>query len=202
MWGDEDDARSNEFSVRQDHVGFCVPRPWNWSVNLKQHGNITRLYTFALATSFWLLVAALPVELLAWGISHQRWDVFHFILKNDVCFAMGSSDGYVYYEMTTVLRHVTGAGAPPPPPDPWVEYHHASGSPPMRGTFLLSPSRFPYWVLVIVTAVAAWGIKLWRRRKRTPFPGLCPMCSYDLRAHKPGDRCPECGTAVPADRSP
>ena len=24
--------------------------------------------------------------------------------------------------------------------------------------------------------------------------GLCPSCGYDLRAHAPGERCPECGT--------
>lgn len=34
------------------------------------------------------------------------------------------------------------------------------------------------------------------RRRRTR--GLCEACGYDLRAHKPGDRCPECGTPVPA----
>jgi hypothetical protein len=33
-----------------------------------------------------------------------------------------------------------------------------------------------------------------RRRKR--HPGLCPACSYDLRAHKPGQRCPECGALI------
>jgi len=26
---------------------------------------------------------------------------------------------------------------------------------------------------------------------------LCPTCRYDLRAHKAGDRCPECGIAIP-----
>lgn len=25
---------------------------------------------------------------------------------------------------------------------------------------------------------------------------LCPICSYDLRAHAPGDKCPECGTPI------
>jgi hypothetical protein len=28
--------------------------------------------------------------------------------------------------------------------------------------------------------------------------GRCPTCGYDLRAHRAGDRCPECGTVVEA----
>jgi len=28
---------------------------------------------------------------------------------------------------------------------------------------------------------------------------LCVDCGYDLRAHQPGDRCPECGTVIPAE---
>jgi hypothetical protein len=28
--------------------------------------------------------------------------------------------------------------------------------------------------------------------------GMCPTCGYDLRAHRGGDRCPECGSASPA----
>jgi hypothetical protein len=35
-----------------------------------------------------------------------------------------------------------------------------------------------------------------RRRRQTK--GLCPKCRYDLRAHRPGDKCPECGTPVQA----
>jgi len=34
-----------------------------------------------------------------------------------------------------------------------------------------------------------------RRQKRL---GLCLHCRYDLRAHPPGARCPECGTPVPS----
>jgi hypothetical protein len=43
-----------------------------------------------------------------------------------------------------------------------------------------------------LTAVlpASWGA---RRLMRKSAPGLCPSCSYDLRA-TPG-RCPECGTS-------
>jgi hypothetical protein len=32
--------------------------------------------------------------------------------------------------------------------------------------------------------------------------GLCGNCAYDLQAHMPGDRCPECGTVVPSPFDP
>ena len=38
---------------------------------------------------------------------------------------------------------------------------------------------------------------LWRKAAKIR-KGLCWNCSYDLRAHKPGDRCPECGQMIAA----
>ena len=29
-----------------------------------------------------------------------------------------------------------------------------------------------------------------------------PTCSYDLRSHAPGDKCPECGTPIPNHPAP
>jgi hypothetical protein len=40
---------------------------------------------------------------------------------------------------------------------------------------------------------AALAVLLTHRRLE---PGLCPSCSYDLRAHQPGQKCPECGTLI------
>ena len=52
--------------------------------------------------------------------------------------------------------------------------------------------RFPYWVLVLVFAVApALFTRKWRRRMRLSG-NLCSSCGYDIRASP--DRCPECGT--------
>lgn len=55
----------------------------------------------------------------------------------------------------------------------------------------------PYWAPVLITAIpviVAW----WRRfrRRRTGAAGLCPICSYDLRAHHAGAKCPECGKVI------
>ena len=35
-----------------------------------------------------------------------------------------------------------------------------------------------------------------RRRRKEARVGHCPSCSYDLRAHHPGDKCPECGRVI------
>ena len=62
---------------------------------------------------------------------------------------------------------------------------------------------FPLWPLSLLSGI--WLALLFRRwimSRRIAIAGLCPTCSYDLRAHKPGDKCPECGTPIPAIQSP
>jgi len=51
----------------------------------------------------------------------------------------------------------------------------------------------PTWTLVLATAILPY--RRWCRSRRV-LPGCCVTCGYDLRASK--DRCPECGTAIPA----
>jgi hypothetical protein len=59
----------------------------------------------------------------------------------------------------------------------------------------------PWWAIAI--ALALWpASRGWAmvaedlRRRRERGKGHCPVCGYDLRAHGPGDKCPECGTPV------
>ena len=53
----------------------------------------------------------------------------------------------------------------------------------------------PYPFLFLLFAIAsALALRATLRRRREKRLGLCPVCSYDLRAHRPGDKCPECGT--------
>lgn len=60
---------------------------------------------------------------------------------------------------------------------------------------------FPFWWLVPVGAVplTVWGVMTHRRRRQRQRAGLglCLTCGYDLRASN--ERCPECGTPIPAD---
>lgn len=59
--------------------------------------------------------------------------------------------------------------------------------------FLESPLA---WPTLLATFPAALSLLAWRRHRQRNCHGLCPTCSYDLRAHKPGERCPECGTVM------
>ncbi|MCL2646213.1 MAG: hypothetical protein FWD61_04300 [Phycisphaerales bacterium] len=59
----------------------------------------------------------------------------------------------------------------------------------------------PYWAPIVLLSLPLWFfVARWRkaneqhqRRKNN----LCLHCGYDLRAHHPGDKCPECGTRIP-----
>ena len=77
----------------------------------------------------------------------------------------------------------------------------ASGGAPRMLVAVLFVWHAQYWLVTLVTGVlpVVWlGHLAWRylRARRYVF-GLCRKCGYDLRAST--ERCPECGTPVPAD---
>ena len=56
----------------------------------------------------------------------------------------------------------------------------------------------PYWLLTTLFLLPVLPrfvdfMRQTRRKKRNH----CTKCNYDLRAHKPGAKCPECGTPIP-----
>ena len=56
---------------------------------------------------------------------------------------------------------------------------------------------FPFWPLSVLAGVwLGWDAYRGFRRRRRAGEKICARCSYDLRAHKVGDRCPECGAVV------
>jgi uncharacterized paraquat-inducible protein A len=59
------------------------------------------------------------------------------------------------------------------------------------------------FVSVVILIACVPPIRLWiedaRRARQLQRQNRrrCRKCNYDLRAHQPGDRCPECGTPAP-----
>jgi hypothetical protein len=51
--------------------------------------------------------------------------------------------------------------------------------------------------MLSLLCLVLWQMRLDRRRPAH----ACPTCHYDLRAHRAGEKCPECGTLIPAHKS-
>jgi hypothetical protein len=62
-------------------------------------------------------------------------------------------------------------------------------------------AAIPFWALLTLFAVYP-SVRAWRRRRTHALSDQCrcAFCGYDLRASK--ERCPECGTAIPAKANP
>jgi hypothetical protein len=56
--------------------------------------------------------------------------------------------------------------------------------------------HWPLWTVAAAAGVApaVWLTRAMLARRAARRVGVCPVCSYDLRASP--ERCPECGTAV------
>jgi hypothetical protein len=61
--------------------------------------------------------------------------------------------------------------------------------------FLLIPSVFLTAVVGPLALILEWARRR-QKKLKAEMAGKCPHCSYDLRAHQPGDKCPECGTPI------
>jgi hypothetical protein len=67
-----------------------------------------------------------------------------------------------------------------------------------EGIVVIAPT-----IPIILLCLGAYlGHRKCTRLKRRLLEFTCPKCNYDLRAHHPGDQCPECGTVIPATHSP
>ncbi len=58
----------------------------------------------------------------------------------------------------------------------------------------------PFWLLTAFCGLLP-ALALYRMIRQERHPGFCPNCSYDLRAHHSGQRCPECGMVIDAQTS-
>lgn len=80
--------------------------------------------------------------------------------------------------------------------EPWIVlqiYDTGSGSGIFCHTYVAGANA---WCLSLI-ALAMLIVPVHARLTRHKLPlNTCPACGYDLRAHHPGDKCPECGTTI------
>ena len=66
------------------------------------------------------------------------------------------------------------------------------------GSFVSMLAVIGIWFIVgLIVELSPASRKRYREARRL-VRAQCMQCGYDLRAHKPGDQCPECGHLVPA----
>lgn len=66
------------------------------------------------------------------------------------------------------------------------------------GVPVMTITDVSYWPFItIFFSIALLSFRHYQRI--TQSIGRCEICGYDLRAHQPGQRCPECGTEIPGD---
>jgi hypothetical protein len=57
----------------------------------------------------------------------------------------------------------------------------------------------PHWTVIAAAAVLpGWRAGRWIVRRKKRAPQGCAGCGYDLRMHKAGEKCPECGKEIAA----
>jgi hypothetical protein len=54
----------------------------------------------------------------------------------------------------------------------------------------------PYWAICLPFGIPIVHAFIVGSHKTSPSSRACGQCGYDLRAHVPGNRCPECGTVA------
>jgi hypothetical protein len=64
------------------------------------------------------------------------------------------------------------------------------------GVNVMTITDISYWPFI--TVFFLFALLFYRHFQRIAHPrGRCEACNYDLRAHQPGQKCPECGTEIP-----
>ncbi|HVS69754.1 MAG TPA: hypothetical protein VHQ47_00695 [Phycisphaerae bacterium] len=79
--------------------------------------------------------------------------------------------------------------------------HQAGGAAVSFGSFIMERAdqrwTAPAWfMLTLFSILPALSLLARLRRNHARHQNRCPTCGYDLRAHTPGQRCPECGSQI------
>lgn len=164
------------------------PKPWYRSVLL--------LGSLVLALAFGAI----------WWRSYHRWDNIQIKLHDDLMFTGVSEKGYTNWYVRAgasdrPFKYLTGKVYTAQELDRQSRLRRMTRWRAVPRYTIYCRLHIPHWSLVAAVLLPWWVrcLALVHRHRRRPKAGLCPCCSYDLRAHAPGDKCPECGMVVPAD---
>jgi hypothetical protein len=78
----------------------------------------------------------------------------------------------------------------------FLGFHYSAGRTKIPPNETLHSVGLPFWFIAALLAVPTVVYLRKRRMQRERSGGYCANCGYDLRVRT--DRCPECGTATPA----
>ena len=157
-----------------------------------------RLFNILAAVSLVLCIAFLT----AWVRSSYAQEWIGYNSASGPMLAVGWGDGQLFakYRLGTSIKPLPGgdgwrvfSGPPAPLVPPQVAPHSFFHAFRTGGGMTVVPFWLP--VLISLLAVTSAMAPVARRLQRR-YRGLCLHCGYDLRAST--DRCPECGTAIPA----
>jgi hypothetical protein len=172
---------------------------------------MSRAFRYFLRASAFLSLLLCVVAAILWPISHSHPKVF-WTRERPVSGSPGEtyqlqpsySGGEIEFWYTRILRTPPFPGASSSPRFDysriWLFAGVEVGQKKMEDdTFHETDTgmKMPFWILVLMFSIfpICLGLRHIRRRMKPPS-GLCPNCNYDLRAHKAGDNCPECGTQI------
>jgi hypothetical protein len=142
----------------------------------------------------WLFHILAALSLLLAITSATLW-VRSACSRNDYCaigtgpiYSVSSYRGVLFFDMHD--PRLTDDEVFDPPPNRWPVQYDAD--------CMMIHDWFPVALFLVLPVM--WGLQ-WRQRRRRALRrrgAHCGSCGYDLRAHLPGQKCPECGTVAPS----
>jgi hypothetical protein len=186
------------------------------------------LILFVGVGALWIKSVYYLADSAGYGWYEPGASTFHYLEMNSCQGRISFGGNDYFYDHTKVLVEGKRLGSPEYWPAGWIwSANMTPDFPPWPWRFSTAPSLLarigfdwyrvdlalaldtrrywglvlPDWFLMLVLLIlpGAWVRGLPGRRRRFRLArGLCTACGYDLRVHKPGDKCPECGTVMTA----
>ncbi|HVT80234.1 MAG TPA: hypothetical protein VHM90_06210, partial [Phycisphaerae bacterium] len=184
--------------------------------------NMSRKKSRLLTILLILAAAALPASFIpdaAFSMKHEpgtSWKIGNSLEFEEGCYGYTGGGAALYLGSVAFFSFRPAVNPKPPLPPPWLSQTDVDqsgwigslkheigagslllGSPYTTNWEFRSGFILPFWPLSMFAAMLLFfEFRRWRRNRASILKYTCPTCSYDLRGHRLGDKCPECGTVV------